>query len=159
MNEWYFSYGSNLWIEQMAARTGAIGQGDDRPRVAWLPDHRLVFNMQGDDGQVYANLERPGDGVFGVIYRCGPAALDQLDVHEWGYERRRVLVTDESGVTLEAIAYFAKADCIASGGRPSAAYFECIIRGARQHCLPETYVSAIEAQRAGVESTTINPYS
>jgi len=145
MNEWYFAYGSNLWIEQMAARTGPIGQGDDRPRVARLSLHRLVFNMQGEDGQVFANVERPGEGVFGVLYRCSPAALDRLDAHEWGYERRRVLVTDERGGALEAVAYVAKADRVASGGKPSAEYLERVVRGARQHCLPEAYVREIEA--------------
>jgi cation transport regulator ChaC len=145
MNEWYFAYGSNLWIDQMAARTGPIGQGDDRPRVARLPDHRLVFNMQGGDGQVFANVERPGEGVYGVIYRCSPAALDKLDAYEEGYERRQVLVTDESGVTLGAVAYVAKADRVASGEKPSTEYLERVVRGARQHCLPEAYVREIEA--------------
>jgi cation transport regulator ChaC len=145
MNEWYFAYGSNLWTDQLAARIGPIGQGENRPRIARLPDHRLVFNMQGDDGQVYANIERPGEGVFGVIYRYGPAALDKLDAYEWGYERRRVLVTDAGGVTLEAVVYVAKLDRIVSGGKPSAEYLETVLRGARQHGLPEAYVRAIEA--------------
>jgi gamma-glutamylcyclotransferase len=145
MNEWYFAYGSNLWIEQMAARTGPIGQGEDRPRVARLPDHRLVFNMQGEDGQVYANVDSPGPGVIGVIYRCSPAALDKLDSYERGYERRRVLVTDEGGVTLEAVAYVARANRVANGGKPSAEYLERVVRGARQHGLPEAYIRAIEA--------------
>jgi gamma-glutamylcyclotransferase len=143
MNEWYFAYGSNLWIDQMAARTGPIGQGDDRPRVARLPDHRLVFNMQGEDGQVYANVEPLGEGVIGVIYRCSPAALDKLDAYECGYERQRILVTDEGGITLEAVAYIARADRIASAGTPSAEYLERIVRGARQHGLPETYIREI----------------
>src|ERR1700682_4344400 len=134
MNEWYFAYGSNLWIDQMAARTGPIGHGEDRPRVARLLDHRLVFNMQGEDDQVYANVESPGLGVIGVIYRCTPAALDKLDSYERGYERRRVLVMDEGGVTLGAVAYVARADRVASGGKPSAVYLERVVRGARQHC-------------------------
>jgi gamma-glutamylcyclotransferase (GGCT)/AIG2-like uncharacterized protein YtfP len=105
----------------------------------------LVFNMQGDDGQVFANVERPGEGVFGVIYRCSPAALDKLDAYEEGYERRRVLVTDEGGVTLGAVTYVAKADRVAGGEKPSAEYLERVVRGARQHCLPEAYVREIEA--------------
>src|SRR5260370_41907347 len=102
MNRGYFAYGSNLCLDQMAARPGPIGHGDDRPRLVRLPDHRLVFNMQAEDGQVFANVERPGEGVIGVIYRCTPAGLDKLDVYECGYERRRGLVTDEGGVTLGA---------------------------------------------------------
>jgi gamma-glutamylcyclotransferase len=145
MNEWYFAYGSNLWIDQMAARTGPIGLGDDRPRVARLPDHRLVFNMLGEDGQVFANVVRPGEGVFGVLYRCGPECLDKLDAYEQGYERRRVLVTDECGLTLEAVVYVARADRVARGGKPSAEYLDRVVRGARQHGLPEAYVRTIEA--------------
>jgi gamma-glutamylcyclotransferase len=144
MNAWYFAYGSNLWIDQMTARTGPIGQGVDRPRIARLQDHRLVFNMQGEDGQVYANVERPGEGVTGVIYRCSPVALDKLDAHERGYERRRVQVASEDGVTLEAVVYVARADRIATAGKPSSEYLERIVRGARQHGLPEAYVRAIE---------------
>jgi gamma-glutamylcyclotransferase len=144
MDEWYFAYGSNLWIDQMAARTGPIGQGDDRPRIARLPDHRLVFNMQGENGQVYANVERPGEGVIGVIYRCSSAAFDKLDGYERGYERRRILVMDEEGLSLEAVTYVAREDRIASGGKPSEEYLERIVRGARQHGLPEAYVRAIE---------------
>jgi hypothetical protein len=95
MDEWYFAYASNLWADQMTARTGPLVQGDEPPRVARLPDHRLVFNMQGEDGQVYANVESPGDGVIGVLYRCGPSTLNKLDAYERGYDRCRVLVTDE----------------------------------------------------------------
>jgi cation transport regulator ChaC len=145
MNQWYFAYGSNLWIDQMAARTGPMGQGDDRPRVARLQDHRLVFNMQGEGGQVYANVVRPGDGVLGVIYCCSRAALDKLDAYERGYDRQRLLVTDEDGVTLEAVVYVAKADRIARVGKPSEEYLERIVRGARQHGLPESYIREIEA--------------
>lgn len=141
---WYFAYGSNLWIEQMSARTGLIATDDSAPRIAWLPDYRLVFNMRGEDGQVYANLERPGDGVFGVLYRCGPDTLDKLDAYEGGYERRQMLVTDQDGVKLSVIAYIAKADRVVNGRKPSAEYVEKILRGATQHGLPEDYVRHIE---------------
>jgi gamma-glutamylcyclotransferase (GGCT)/AIG2-like uncharacterized protein YtfP len=145
MDEWYFAYASNLWADQMTARTGPLVQGDEPPRVARLPDHRLVFNMQGEDGQVYANVESPGDGVIGVLYRCGPSTLNKLDAYERGYDRCRVLVTDERGVAVAAVAYVAKADRIANGKQPSANYLEKIVRGARQHGLPEAYIRAIAA--------------
>ena len=145
MDEWYFAYGSNLCIDQMASRTGLIAQGDDCPRIARLPDHRLVFNMQGEDGQVYGNVERPGEGVIGAIYRCSPAALDKLDFFESGYGRRRILVIDEHGTNLEAIIYVAKADRIVSAKQPSTEYLAKIVRGARQHGLPEAYIREIDA--------------
>ena len=143
---WYFAYGSNLCLERMARRTGPIRQGDDRPRRAHLPDHRLSFNMHGEDGQVYANIVRPGEGVYGVVYRCDRAALEKLDVYEQGYERIRVLVTLEDGETREAFVYVAKPDRVLDGRYPSAAYLDTVLRGARQHQLPEAYVHGIESR-------------
>jgi hypothetical protein len=54
-------------------------------------------------------------------------------------------VTDEGGVTLEAVTYVAKADRVAGGGKPSAEYLGRVVRGARQHELPEAYIRVIEA--------------
>ena len=56
VSEWYFAYGSNLCVEQVADRIGPILQGDDRPRVARLPGHRLVFNMRESPDEVFANI-------------------------------------------------------------------------------------------------------
>ena len=142
--EWYFAYGSNLCVEQMARRTGAVGEGQDAPRIARLPGYRLAFNMQGNDGSVYANIVQPGDGVIGVLYRCGAAALAKLDVYEEGYDRRRVLTTLENGETQEATAYVAKPGRVEEGRRPSDAYLQIILRGARRHGLPDAYIHSIE---------------
>ena len=53
---WYFAYGSNLWRDQKQDRTGAIRQGDERPRIARLADHRLAFNKRGARGELFANI-------------------------------------------------------------------------------------------------------
>ncbi|HBI41879.1 MAG TPA: gamma-glutamylcyclotransferase [Planctomycetales bacterium] len=143
--EWYFAYGSNLCAEQMLRRTGPIGEDTDSPCIARLPGYRVVFNMQGDDGLVYANIIQPGDGVIGVLYFCSAAALASLDACEEGYDRRRVLVTLEGGATREAMAYVARPECTADGGRPSPEYLEIIIRGARRHGLPEAYIRSLES--------------
>ncbi|MDX1946036.1 MAG: gamma-glutamylcyclotransferase family protein [Pirellulaceae bacterium] len=144
MNYWYFAYGSNLLATQMVARTGPIRTGDERPRIARLPNYRLTFNMLGEDGQVYANIVTPGDGVVGVIYRCGREALEKLDRFERGYERQKVLVIDGQGLQWGAMAYLARPHRVTSPGRPSAEYLQKILTGAREHGLPEEYVQAIE---------------
>ena len=113
--EWYFAYGSNLCVEQMSRRTGPMGEGE-RSCIARLPGYRLVFNMRGDDGQVYANITQPGDEVIGVLYHCGEDALARLDVYEEGYDRCRVVVTLENGTTREAMAYVAKPECTTDEG-------------------------------------------
>jgi gamma-glutamylcyclotransferase (GGCT)/AIG2-like uncharacterized protein YtfP len=143
--QWYFAYGSNLCVEQMIQRTGPMDE-EERPCIARLPGYRLVFNMRGDDGQVYANITQTGDGVIGVLYHCGEAALARLDVYEEGYDRRRVTVTLASGATRDAMAYVARPECTTDEGAPSARYLEIILRGAKRQGLPAAYIASIETQ-------------
>jgi gamma-glutamylcyclotransferase (GGCT)/AIG2-like uncharacterized protein YtfP len=145
MNHWYFAYGSNLSLDQMIERTGPMLQGEDRPRRAFLPNHRLAFNVPGDDGEVYANVLSPGAGVQGVLYRCSADALTRLDEFEEGYERRRLVVVCENGDAAEAFIYVAEPDGIVDGRTPTAEYLQRIMTGARHHGLPEAYVREIEA--------------
>ena len=51
-DQWYFAYGSNLFINQKERRTGRIRQAV-RCR---LPGFRFAFNKRGNGGQVYANI-------------------------------------------------------------------------------------------------------
>jgi cation transport regulator ChaC len=145
MDHWYFAYGSNLLSEQMIARTGPICNGDERPRIARLPNYRLAFNMLGEDGQIYANIVTPGDGVLGVVYRCGSKSLEKLDGYERGYERQALAVIDDRGVKLRVVAYIARPESVTAEGRPSAAYLQKIMTGACQHGLPEEYLRTLEA--------------
>ncbi len=145
-NAWYFAYGSNLCVEQMVRRTGPIGEGENRAPTARLPGYRLVFNMLGDDGHVYANIKQPGDGVIGVVYRCSAAALFRLDKYEEGYDRRRVRVTLESGATREAMAYMARPECTTDEAAPSPEYLEIVLRGAKRQGLPQEYIASIESK-------------
>jgi gamma-glutamylcyclotransferase len=145
MSEWYFAYGSNLWIDQMTERTGPIRKGADAPRVARLANHRVVFNMHGGDGHVFANIMSPGEGVLGVVYRCSPESLRQLDTYEQGYERGHVQVVLENGERLDAVTYFAKPAHVGNCSQPSAAYLQRILDGARQHGLPSAYIQGLEA--------------
>ncbi len=146
MESWYFAYGSNLWIEQMIERIGAIGQGDRRPKVAHLANHRLVFQHLDGGGPAFANILCPGDGVLGVVYRCSPAALEKLDHYEQGYERQPITVTDHQGEVIHAIAYVIRPTPGVQIGKPSAEYLQRILTGAKQHGLPEAYIAAVIAR-------------
>jgi len=149
MSDWYFAYGSNLWIDQMVRRTGPVGQGEDQPRVVRLAGYRLTFNMLAENGYVYANIERAGTGVIGVIYRCGPETLNRLDDFEAGYDRLKLTVVDDLGASIEATAYIAKPERIAADGKPSDEYLKRILRGAREHGLPDDYINSIMAIASG----------
>ena len=141
---WYFAYGSNLWIDQMATRTGPLHVGSEQPRSARLFGYRFAFNMRAANGQVYANIVRPGPFVLGVLYLCSPSALEILDTFEGGYRRVGIEVVGDAGETMEAVAYVADAEHAIDGGRPSAEYVERILRGGRRHGLPEEYLREIE---------------
>jgi gamma-glutamylcyclotransferase len=142
---WYFAYGSNLWIDQMVARLGPLPLGAEQPRIARLPGYRLAFNMRGENGEVYANIVRPGEYVLGVIYSCDADALEKLDQFERGYHRQRIVVVGETGETVEAVAYVAEPENVIDGGKPSTEYVQRILRGVRQHGLPEAYLREIES--------------
>ena len=98
---WYFAFGSNLWINQKVERTGAIRQGDERPRIATLKGFRLAFNKRGLRGNVYANIvEAPEDEVLGVVYRWSKKSREKMrDEFEIGYAEQVVEVTTDGRET------------------------------------------------------------
>lgn len=51
-DQWYFAYGSNLFVDQKEERTGRSRQAI-RSR---LSSYRFAFNKRGGGGQVYANI-------------------------------------------------------------------------------------------------------
>jgi gamma-glutamylcyclotransferase len=151
MDPWYFAYGSNLHHAQLIKRCGQLSASDEPPRLVRLPNYRLAFNLDGGDGEVYANIITPGNGVLGVIYRCNAAALAKLDVYEAGYDRLEVTVVDEQGYSLPAIAYIAQAANVSAERRPAAEYLQNILTGARAHSLPLDYIREIESRAAATE--------
>ena len=72
-------------------------------------------------------------------------SLQKMDAHEKGYERRRVQVVLENGEERNAITYVADSANGEDSPPPSAEYLQKILRGARQHGLPEGYIKEIEA--------------
>jgi len=111
--QWYFAYGSNLFVEQKERRTGHIRKAI-RCR---LPDYRLAFNKLGRKGNVYANIvpERTEE-VWGVIYLCGREALKKMDicegVYSGHYRRVEVVVLTESDQSVSAYTYVAGEDYV-----------------------------------------------
>jgi gamma-glutamylcyclotransferase len=78
-DRWYFAYGSNLLPDQKQRRTGTIREVKRCRLLGW----RLAFNKRGNDGAFYANIVgHETEEVWGVIYRCNPHALSQMDDYE-----------------------------------------------------------------------------
>jgi gamma-glutamylcyclotransferase (GGCT)/AIG2-like uncharacterized protein YtfP len=145
-DQWYFAYGSNMFIDQKEGRTGRIRQAI-RCR---LMGFRFAFNKRGSGRQVYANIA-PDDAaeVWGVIYLCNLKAIQEMDRYEGvaggNYERILVTVEKESGEKVEAITYVAGGAFVCNPGNPSVEYLERIVSGARHHSLPDQYVRMIKS--------------
>jgi len=162
MDVWYFAYGSNLWTDQMRDRIGSIGRVEHPPRVATLANYRLTFQQSEPGGDAYANIVVADAGllgqgmsrqsVLGIVYRCNEVELAKLDVVEHGYERRPITVVDVEGEALDAVAYIVRPADALNIGKPNDAYLSRITTGARQHGLPESYVSEIVAIAAASPS-------
>ncbi|WP_254507191.1 gamma-glutamylcyclotransferase family protein [Anatilimnocola floriformis] len=144
-DQWYFAYGSNLLAAQMIERTGPIRTEEEQPRRARLPNQRVVFNMLGSDGEIYANIEPAAHDVLGVVYRIGPPGLASLDEFEEGYERRQVIVITDDGVELAAIVYVSLPENVTAPRQPSEEYLTRIITGAREQGLPGEYIETLLA--------------
>ena len=100
---YYFAYGSNLNRRQMLERCP-----DSKPKfVATLPNYKLVFAGWSRKwrGGVATIKRFTGEKVPGAVYDISEQCLRQLDRHEAGYGRFKVIVFDEDGEPIEAITY------------------------------------------------------
>jgi gamma-glutamylcyclotransferase (GGCT)/AIG2-like uncharacterized protein YtfP len=140
MSVLYFAYGSNLKWGRMRQRVPSAR----REAVASLEHHRMVCNKRGRDGSAKANLVRAaGHRVWGVLYRIEQAQLALLDRFETGYERVHVEVLTTAGDAHRAATY--RSDRITDDPTPFDWYRAMILEGAREHGLPQDYLSVLEA--------------
>jgi gamma-glutamylcyclotransferase (GGCT)/AIG2-like uncharacterized protein YtfP len=99
MKRWYFAYGMNTNIREMARRCpGAVCHG---PVV--LRDHKFVFRL-------HADVEHsPGRHVEGVLWELTPAceqALDMLEGYPHYYNKKEVIV-ESTQARLDGLTRFA----------------------------------------------------
>lgn len=127
----YFAYGSNLCVQQMAARCPDAGD----PRPAVLSDHDWLINERG-----VATVEPfAGSEVHGVLWRLSDRDLTVLDSAEGvpvRYRRDMLTVHTESGAET-AWVYI---DPRLTMGEPRVGYLPRIIDGAIHHGLPQRWI-------------------
>jgi gamma-glutamylcyclotransferase len=139
-----FAYGSNMLTKRLEDRitilryccTGRIFQ------------YKLYFNKRGSDGSAKANIRFTGcdkDEVWGVIFEVSKESVSILDDHEPNYDRVRIHVHTQSGPGVMADVYRASSDGIEEELLPYDWYLKVIIAGAKEHNLPESYVSLLES--------------
>ena len=151
----YFAYASNLDLEQMERRCpghAVIGLGE-------LRDHRLLFPLTSHDwgGGVASVGVAHGSSVWGVVYDLSEQNLAALDVYEHYlgpdnqhnlYDRESAsvqLVRADDGSFSRRLRVWIYVARQANPAPPSRRYLDAILRGARQHQLPEEYVTKLAA--------------
>ncbi|HEY9266124.1 MAG TPA: poly-gamma-glutamate hydrolase family protein [Mycobacterium sp.] len=132
----YFAYGSNLCVRQMAQRCPDA----THPRRAKLADHDWLINERG-----VATVEPfTGSEVHGVLWQLSDRDLATLDSAEGvpvRYRRDRLTVHTEDGGPAPAWVYI---DHRAEPGPPRPGYLERILDGARHHGLPHRWIEFLE---------------
>lgn len=144
----YFAYGSNMSTARLRARTPSarvVGRGR-------LPGHALRWHKLGRDGSGKCDVAAAGPGsvVWGVLFRIDCAEKERLDRIEGlgvGYDEMEVAVATDAG-EASARTYRARPDRVDSALRPRPWYKAHVLAGAREHGLPASYVTMIEAVEA-----------
>ncbi|MDP2916750.1 MAG: gamma-glutamylcyclotransferase family protein, partial [Dehalococcoidia bacterium] len=137
----YFAYGSNMSISRLHKPERAPSAIVIGP--AKLVDWRFVCNKQSKDGSAKANIMRsPGDTVWGVLYEINSSELQNLDNAEKGYDRRCLNIVDCENNEVVAKTYISEETT--SDTRPYTWYKQLIVQGAREHCLPVSYIEFLE---------------
>ena len=142
--ELYFAYGSNMQSRQMLERC----PDSERADVARLADHRLAFTRYSKRRASWVAdiVQASGSEVWGVLYRISATDRDRLDVnegHPTAYRREHTGVVTADGRPLDAWTY--RVVNKQPEGSPATAYWRLLVEGAREHGLPQEYVSYLEA--------------
>ncbi len=146
---WYFAYGANLDRETLIERRGIV---PTEATCAVLRGYELTFDQPGIPlmEPSFANLRpRANAEVHGVAYRLTASQLAALDVLEGGgaYDHLDVQVEVSEGRALAAKTYATRDT--QDGLFPSKRYLALLVRGARQHGLPDVWIARLEDQRTG----------
>lgn len=148
--QFYFAYGSNCNLEQMAFRCPAA----TKVGPVTLRNYRLTFNGNRRGAGV-ANIRRKnGASVTGLLWEITPECEESLDRYEgypWLYTKRLVTVHTEDDKTIKAMAYIMTKK-YTSPVLPSRQYLGGIIDGFRQNGMdPEPVLDAVyQTEREGL---------
>ena len=145
----YLAYGSNMFFKRLEKRcpsSKTLGK-------VQLPNYELKWHKKSTDGSGKCDIVRKeGAQVWGVLYEIAKSdsgALDKAEGVGYGYKRKKIK-TEFEGETLTVDTYIAtKTD---EHLKPYTWYKECVVKGAKEHSLPDEYISKLEAVDAIIDS-------
>ncbi|MGI9490780.1 MAG: gamma-glutamylcyclotransferase family protein [Geminicoccaceae bacterium] len=143
---WYFAYGANMHDSAFRKRRRMKPR---QVRAGRIKGYRLRFNLDGrPKGKAApANImAEPSTEVWGVLYLLKRRNLIRLDASE-GVPGRRyrhlwISAEDQEGGRLEVVTYLA--DGNEKDGKPSLRYITLLREGARQHGLPDAWLTVLD---------------
>jgi len=122
---------------------------------ATLKDHKVAFSSFTEDvsdEMMYGgcHLEAaPGKILYGILYEITDDELAKLDkltrVEQGRYIKKYLTVLDESGKSYDAMAHSIKNP--KGKSRPTKDYMDHMIKGAREHSFPPSYIDLLEKLR------------
>lgn len=131
MQKLYFSYGSNMNLEQMKYRCPkAIPLGP-----VTVQDYRLAFRGSALSA-VATIIPEKGSHVDGVMWLITPDCEKSLDRYEGApsfYGKQNIETTDNMGNNVMAAVYVMNAPQCDRCGIPSRSYADGILQGAEQN--------------------------
>ena len=128
--KYYFAYGSNCNLDQMAFRcpkATVVGP-------VTLRNYRLTFNGKSNGWGVANVRRRNGAQVTGLLWEITPECEKSLDRYEGYphlYEKKTVTVRNGDGQEIKAMVYVMTKGHEAPA-RPSIGYFSGIVEGFQQ---------------------------
>lgn len=156
-----FQYGSNCDAERLRARLGDI---EDLGRATAIGGADITFRVWSrTNGCAAADLNwapESGRHAWGVLYRVSEAALQRLRRIEGKfYEEKPIKVRDKDGSKPDevVVTFLVREDARLLGLWTSAKYIAHIVRGYREHGIPEGWVQhmldvALETNRLALST-------
>jgi len=143
---YYFGYGSNMLTPRLQARVPSATPVS----TAVLDKHVLRFHKRSRDGSGKCNVvpvshsEAAVHGVLFDIPSSGLQALDEFEKRGRGYARTEITVDGPSS-SVDAFVYVAQSAYVDDTLLPYDWYRALVLAGARQHALPSSYITELEA--------------
>lgn len=152
--KYYFAYGSNMNLDQMAYRcpdAEAVGR-------CVLKDYRLAFRGNRTGWGVASILPEPGKEVQGLLWKITPKCEKSLDFYEGYpnlYGKKEVTVRTKTGEQTNVAVYIMNEPYQSQPALPSDYYLKGILDGCRQNHISQKDVRrAVEETKKELEEQT-----
>ena len=147
MNNMYFSYGSNLNVDDWKGYAKRNNLDPDSikaiPGIFFLPNYELAFDVKSEkrNGGVLDVILKPGHAVAGKLFEVfdNYTVLDKKEGNPSFYKREEVTVLDEDGGKHKAITYVVCQEKKRGFVKPTEEYLEVVLKGYEDFGISKKY--------------------